>query len=929
VTDVIPELELIIGQPEAAAALPAPEAANRFRSTFRNLVRAFASEEHPLVIFLDDLQWSDIASLKLIELLLTDEETNHVLWIGAYREAELGPEHILHITLRNLRDADVSLEGIGILPLEPEHTTKLVVDTLFPALPDAERLAALIQAKTDGNPFFVRVLLRSLNEQGLLRFDSARGGWNWDIAKVEEARLSDDVVELMASKIERLGAKTREALKYAACIGNRFDLKLLATVAGRTPLAVAEDLWEAVERGIIRPIGDGYKYLSRTSDASDISALALDDDVDVHYQFVHDKVQLAAYKVLGESERREVHLRIGRLLLIHRTEAEVRESVFSVINHLNTGIVLIDDPAERQRLASLNLVAGRRATQSIAYDSAVNYLRQGLALLPAHAWSSCYEVNFQLNRELMKAEYLAGNVNGALELYQPLLDHARTTLEKGDVYVAKVELDASLKHNEEAVKSAQDGLKTLGMSVPSSATVPAILTELARFEWKLRKLRISDIPRLPELKDPTTRVGLTLMISAVPAAYFVDTRFAAVLMLRIANITLSEGLTDVSPFGFAGYGLVLSGQLNSHEKAYEFAELAHKLNERFRNPWLDTKLAFMTALFIRVWVRPFEEVRRQLDEAYHTGLQKGDLNYALYSGVKSVTVSLLEGLNLSRVIDMTTTLLPPVSKMGEHDGEGMLTVLRRTCLCLRGDFPEPPSFGDPDWDEAAFAGYLADERVPTPQAYFYYNLFKSMVLYMFGDHDEAARHLAVVEMRLESTMAQPVLADFYFYQCLNAAALYHDSPRDRRRHDKAIKASLKRLEKWAKLCPANFEPRYLLAAAEKSRLEGHPGDTLIFYNRAIESARRYGALHCEAISYERTARVCLGSAQSVVGESYLRESRSAYRRWGASAKSNLLSAEFPDVLPDESLTGEMLLDPDSLSPRITQASSAKVLDIDT
>ncbi|MGB1016218.1 MAG: hypothetical protein ACPG4T_18930, partial [Nannocystaceae bacterium] len=319
----------------------------------------------------------------------------------------------------------------------------------------------------------------------------------------------------------------------------------------------------------------------------------------------------------------------------------------------------------------------------------------------------------------------------------------------------------------------------------------------------------------------------------------------------------------------------------------------------------------------------------QLDEAYHTGLQKGDLNYALYSGVKSVTVSLLEGLNLSRVIDMTTSLLPQVSKMGEHDGEGMLTVLRRTCLCLRGDFPEPPSFGDPDWDEAAFAGYLADERVPTPQAYFYYNLFKSMVLYMFGDHDEAARHLAVVEMRLESMMAQPVLADFYFYQCLNAAALYHDSPRDRRRHDKAIKVSLKRLEKWAKLCPANFEPRYLLAAAEKARLEGHAGDTLILYNRAIESARRYGALHCEAISYERAARFCLGSAQSVVGESYLRESRSAYRRWGASAKSNLLSAEFPDVLPDESLTGEMLLDPDSLSPRITQASSAKVLDIDT
>ncbi len=929
VSDVIPELVHIIGEPPPAAELPAPEAANRFRSTFRNFVRAFASEEHPLVIFLDDLQWTDPASLNLIELLLTDGQTNYVLWIGAYREAELGPDHMLHVTLRNLREAEVNLEGIGIEPLGPEHTTALVVDTLRPAIADVKRLAELIQAKTEGNPFFVRVLLRSLNEQGLLRFDSARGGWDWDIAKVEEAKLDDDVVDLMASKIERLSPKTRESLKYAACIGNRFDLKLLATVAERTPIAVAEDLWEAVERGIVRPIGDGYKYLSRTADASDVSVLTLNDDVDVSYQFVHDKVQLAAYSVLGESQRREVHLRIGRLLLRSRTSDEIRESVFSVINHLNTGIVLIDDPAERQHLAELNLIAGRRATQSIAYDSACNYLRQGLALLPAHAWSSCYEVNFQLNRELMKAEYLAGNVNAALELYQPLLDHARTTLEKGDVYVAKVELDASLKHNEDAVKTAQDGLKSLGMSVPSSATVPAILAELARFEWKLRKLRPSDIPRLPELKDPKTRLGLTLMISAVPAAYFVDTRFAAVLMLRIANITLSEGLTDVSPFGFAGYGLVLSGQLNSHEKAYAFAELAHTLNDRFRNPWLDTKLAFMTALFIRVWVRPFEEVRRQLDEAYHTGLQKGDLNYALYSGVKAVTISLLEGLNLSRVIDLTTTLLPPVSKMGEHDGEGMLTVLRRTCMCLRGDFPEPPSFDDEGWNEREFATYLADESVPTPQAYFYYSLFKSMVLYLFGDHDEAARHLAVAEGRLESMMAQPVLADFHFYQCLNAAALYGEIPRDRKRHDKTLKTSLRRLEKWSKLCPQNFEPRYLLAAAEKARIEGRVGETVVLYNRAIESSRRYGALHCEAIAFERAARFCLATGQVVIGENYLRESRSAYRRWGAAAKANLLAAEFPDVLPDESLTGELRLDTDALSPRITQASSAKVLDIDT
>ncbi|MCB9749019.1 MAG: AAA family ATPase [Myxococcales bacterium] len=922
VTDVLPELALIIGEPAQVPELPAAESANRFRSTFRNLVRVFATEEHPLVIFLDDLQWSDIASLKLIELLLTDPRTSHLLWIGAFRDNEVGPGHLLLETLDDLRDAGVPVHREDITPLSLEHTAALIRDTLKPSLGDVDALSVLLQGKSGGNPFFLRVLLQSLYDQGIIGFDAERAGWRWDERRVEDARLSEDVVEIMAAKIGELTLDTREVLKLAACIGNRFDLSLLAIVAQEPDVMIAQHLWEALEKGLIRPVGDAYKYVGTAEDTSASGA----ESNRVIYQFVHDKVYQAAYSLLSESERRLAHLRIGRLLLRGRTEDELRERVFDIVSHLNIGIPLIENPEERRRVAELNLVAGRRATKSVAYDSAVSLLRQGIELLPRDAWREAYELTFSLYRGCMEAEYLNGNIDGAKGLYEPLLGSAATNLDRGDIYALKVTLDAGEKHNKEALATAIEGLQALGFGLPS-ASKSSLLREVARININLRRHRFEDIARLPEIESPIMRVALKVMQAAVAPAYFEDTFFAALIMLRIANLTLRNGMSEVSPFGFAGYGLFLSGILRMHRSAHNYAVLAETILERFQNPSSSVKVTFVTALFINSWVKPFSEVRKQLHEVYLQGFQIGEHSFALYAGVKKVTFSLLEGMNLRMVAETADTMFPQVQRLGELDGIGMLTAMKRAISCLRGELPAAPSFSGPEFDERGFERELHESSVHQPQAIFYFHLFKGMTLYLFGQHGEARRHFGELELRLETMLSQPVLVDFHFYYALNELAERAAGSGRQRRADRIVSRSVRLLRKWAESCPENFGARSQLLEAERARVLGRQGEALMRYNRALERARSSRSSALEALAGELAARMCMSTDQRAVGESYLRESRLAYRRWGALAKVERLNEEFPGILPRSASLGITGVELDVFTPRDTTTSQASSFDI--
>ncbi len=921
--DVVPELELIIGAQAPVPGLPPTESANRFRSLFSKLVQVFAREEHPLVLFLDDLQWSDLAALKLIEQLAIDNELANLLILGAYRDHEVPPDHLLNQIVRAIEEAGREIARHTLQPLDLEHTAALVRDTLTPTKRDAGELVRVIQTKTEGNPFFVRVLLSSLYEQGALRFDRSQGGWLWDDAELASVRLSDDIVALMSSRIGELSRPARDAIEHAACLGNRFTLELLSIITEQQPRIVVRDLWEALERGLIQALGDSYKYVGASSEGSS-TTLSLPHDIE--YRFVHDKVQHAAYSRLDPRRRQEIHLRVGRLLLA-RAEAdgeELGDKLFTVTAHLAAAAPLINAPDERLNLARLNLAAGRRAKLAIAYRSAVNHLRSGVDLLPDDAWRSQYELTFALHRELMESEYLGGNVEAALVLFQPLVDRARTDLERAEVYELKVSLETYRKQNALALATAFEGLAQLGVHLPQSATVPIVLLEFLRVQLARRWRGAEELTGLPDLDEPRKRLLQRLLTTAAPAAYFVDTKLAALILLKSARISLRDGYTDMSAFGIAGYGFVLSGVFGRHKEAYEFGKLALRLNERFKNSWLDVKLDFLVGLFIANWVEPFAAARRRLHRSYQQGIGQGDLAFALYSGVMYTNVALVQGQTVDRIYGLAESMEPTAQRAGEIDGIAMLTSIKRMCMALRGQTLQPTRFDTVDWSEQDFERGLDDKT--TPQAMFYYNLHKLIALYLFGEYEAARAVSTRLEQRLETVLAQPASADFVFYDALTAAARYGAATRrDRGRIRGALARATKKLQRWSGFCPNNFAARLLIVRAEQARVLGRR-DTFILYNQAIQTARTHESIICEALALELTARYALGAGYDVAVESYATAACDAYRRWGARAKVEQLSHEFGDHFPMYALPPALEEPEPAASASATMTSTAQDLD---
>ncbi|MCB9569623.1 MAG: AAA family ATPase [Myxococcales bacterium] len=917
---VLPELELIVGPQPPVPTLPPNESANRFRSVFQALLHAFGQEHHPLVIFLDDLQWSDLASLKLIEAIIGDRGSRYMLWLGAYRDTDVDASHLVSQTVRSIEEDGLVVQRIELRPLSLADTTSMIRDALTPSAHSPERLAEIIHAKTDGNPFFVRTLLRAFYEQGTIFFDSERTCWRWDEDKLHAVRLSDDVVDLMTSRIGSLSERASKVLTMAACVGNRFGLSLLARCVERSPAEVAQDLWEAVEMGLIRPLGDGYKYISTLGE---VAAAVAEGSVRVEYQFLHDKVQQAAYSLLTEAESRRNHLNIGRLLLAGATRGEVDEIIFAVVNHLNVASPLITSREERIRLAGLDLNAGRRAKQAIAYEAAVSYLRQGTALLPADTWSTCYELTFDLYRERVQAEHLAGNFEEAMTLFAPLLDNARSDLERAEIYEVKATLETAQKQNRAAIDSANAGLRLLGLQIPQAGSIPAILQMLAKVQWALRGRRAQDLMDLPEMSDRRKIVTLRLLIAIAPAAYFVDAKIFSIILLQIAHISIRYGLSEISAFGFAGYGIVLSGAIGAHAAAYEFGRLALQLNEHFRNPWLDAKLDFMVATFMASWLRPLPEIHDQLTRGSQRGLQTGDLTYASFAGGYAMLILLVEGQPLDRVQAAATSLAPLMRRAGESDGQGLVVLIEKVALCLRGESVDDTSLSTADFDEQGFLATLGDET--TPVSKFYYRLYKALILYIFGHHHAMQPLLRALERSEELALANPMYVDFHLLDALCASSLADEGNRSSERR---IRRAARKLGKLARLCPGNFEARYLLVTAEEHRISGAGGATLTAYNRAIQAARSSGARQIEAIALERAGRYCVTSGQRLVAGFYLGGALTAYRRWGAIAKAERLADEFREFMPPHVFAGVMsAVGRGTLTS--TASTSARSLDIGT
>jgi predicted ATPase len=650
--DVIPELEQIIGQQPAASALTGSAAQNRFNLLFQKFIEVFTTVDHPLVMFLDDLQWADVASLQLLKLLMKDN--GYLLMLGAYRDNEVSPAHPFMLTIAELQKANVTVNTITLGPLVLEQTNRLIADTLRCDRTLAQPLTQLVDRKTQGNPFFTTQFLKALQVEGCISFDRDRGYWQCDIAQVNALAITDDVVAFMASQLQKLPAETQQVLKLAACIGNQFDLTTLGIVLKRSPTEVAIALWKALQEGLILPSTQIYKFFQ----GEDPTQSDPEKSVNPVYRFLHDRIQQAAYSLIPEAQKALTHWEIGQLLWQASLKSQQQlqeEKIFDIVNHLNLGQTNISCCSQAQQLAQLNLQAGERAKLSSAYHAAKIYCQIGISLLPTDAWETDYALVYALHRHGSEAAYLSGDFDRAEALYQSALAQAQTPLDKAVIYRVQMTQYQLQGRNAEAISIQRQSLQLLGWSAPENPEniQQCLDAEIETVDQFLQRQTIVSILELPKMVDANVAELLRILQILFYAAWLDGQPTLALLALaKMTTLSLQYGNSDMSPFGYVGYGLIANALLKNATQAYQFGNMAVQLCEQFDNADVRGMTNFLFAADVHSWKRPLRDADRYYDDAYKYGMDAGNWLTIGFMVMQSGSDRLTYGKNLEELYEI-------------------------------------------------------------------------------------------------------------------------------------------------------------------------------------------------------------------------------------------------------------------------------------
>ncbi|MDI1451023.1 AAA family ATPase [Polyangium sp. 6x1] len=895
IVDLIPELALLLGPQPSLSELAPAEAQNRFALVFESFVRAFTSEAHPLAIFLDDLQWVDPASLRLLRILLAGPESRYLLVIGAYRDNEVEPGHPLLVALDELRKEGVGIRSITLSPLSSKAVGDMIGDTLGCGAEACAPLAELVFAKTHGNPFFINQLLRDLHKQELIAFDARARSWVWDLERIQRANTTDNVVDFMMHKLRGLAPSTQRVLKLAACIGHTFSLRTLATLAEQSMTETAATLGEALQEGLVLPLDTSDRFLDVVpSDAAEAPA---NEPFDVSYKFLHDRVQHAAYGLLEGGRERETHLRIGRLMLAGRAPGALGEELFDIVNHLDIGAELITDPAERGMLARLNLAAGRKAKAAAAYQIAAGYFGSGLALLSASSWDEDHELAFWLHVEQAECEAIQGRMDASDALFEVLLARAEKKLDLAHVHCLRMNLCTTAGRLPEAIQAGLRGLALFGVEIPGDeeARKAQLAREMEEVRANLGERRIEDLVDAPAMTDPERRAVQKLLIFLTSPAYYEGPTFIALVALKQVEISLRYGNSDGSAYGYVLYGFILSGGMDRYEEGYRYGRLALALQEKFGSAELTAKVNMVFGVFLH-FTRPVREAIAYYKRAYESDLVSGDFVYTSHACFYTMIVRLSLGEELSAVREELDRFLGLTQRTKEAMAIGFLTIAKHTLAALTGRTASRTSLASESFDEAAFVA--SQEAAGALFITCWYYTVKAQLFYLHGDLRAALEMARLAEERLGSSAGQYFATELSFYFCMASHALSAGaSPEERARYAAAAEPHQEKLARLASICPENFRQKILLVRAEEARAAGREAEAIDLYDAAIEAARENGYTSLEALASELCARLYLSKGKTRVAHIYMSDAHYAYLRWGATAKADDIVERHSHLLP--------------------------------
>ena len=621
IIDVIPEVELIIGQQAPVPQLGVAESQNRFNRVFKQFIHAFTAVGHPLVLFLDDLQWADAASVNLVENLMTDPESQYLLLIGAYRDNEVNATHPLMLMLETIQAFGATVEELLLKPLAAPHITQLLTDTFNCESSQAETLADLLFQKTQGNPFFLTQLLKVLYQDNLLTFDYRSGFWQWDLNRIQSQALTDNVVDLMVNKIQRLSEPTQQVLQLAACVGNRFNLEILAVVNEKSPSATAIDLWSALRAGLILPLSDTYK-IPQLLNQSELATYC-NTAVQVDYKFLHDRVQQAAYSLIPTDQQKQVHLKVGKLLLHNTEKSQLEEHLFEIVNHLNAGSSLIVEPAERYELAELNLKAGQRAKSSSAFVTALKLLETGVSYLPENSWRDNYLLTLTLYLQSGEAEFLNGKYEEALLIFEQTFSQVQTTLDMCRVNEYRIMCYRMENDLNSAYKIGLNTLKLLGLEFTAYPDDAYLLEKLNQTKKVISERTTFSLAELPPMQDEEKLMAQRILKEIWPIAYFLGSKALHITSMNITQLSVQYGNSPISVFGYMLYAFNLVFQYGEVDSGYEFGELSLHLHEVLRTKELEANILNMWGGLVCHYKDHISESKPYLLKGFNSGLETG------------------------------------------------------------------------------------------------------------------------------------------------------------------------------------------------------------------------------------------------------------------------------------------------------------------
>ncbi|MDM8557873.1 ATP-binding sensor histidine kinase [Candidatus Parabeggiatoa sp. HSG14] len=895
IIDVIPEVELIIGQQPPVPALGAVESQNRFNLVFQNFIRVFCQKKHPLIIFLDDLQWVDSATLKLMELMMTDTHTHHLFLIGAYRDNEVSPSHPLIVALEEFQKKQALINQITLTPLSQAHIILMLVDTLHSNQQVVKPLADRIVQKTGGNPFFVQQFLRTLHEENLFTLNHKCQCWEWDLAQIEAQGITDNVVDLMIGRLKKLPIKTQQILKLAACVGNSFNLRTLAVIHEKPIITTHHDLLPAIQIGLILPLSEQHVI-----DAESESQCRLFDKC----KFLHDRVQQAADALIVEENKPALHLKIGRLILESMSPLELEESLFEVVDHLNQGQAFITDDSEKAQLAKLNLTAAHKAKLSSAYSAALKYVTAGMAYLPNNCWETNYTQTLSYYLEKGEIEYLNASWDDSIATFDAAFKQVNNLLDRCKINEYKATLYRMKNDLKMALDIGVQALGELGIELKAFPNEADVAADIERLKQMTAGKDIDSLFELPELEAPLKLAAMALLRECFAPAYFLGSRLISIIGIRMTEITIQYGNSPHSAVGYIFYSAItLAVNLNDYDNAYQFGKLSLRLNEeRYHEKLHDALILDMWGTFVCHHKEPLPNAREYLLRGYYSGVETGSYQWGGYCAMIHVFMCFWGLHTLPGVLDKVDKIVPGLQEIDPHmiqlqyyyavkaTALNLIEPVEDWSILSEAAWPEVNEFLKVSREQDDIMTLLVDTTCRLSLANWYHDPKKAAEYAELGD-----KYVAGVP----GVFINPV---FHFHQALayTAAYEYTDAAKQAQYLEK-LQSNLSKFELWANHYPGTYLHQALLIKAEIARIGENDSEAMDLYDRAIASAGENGFTQNEALANEFAARFWLTKGKETFAQLYLKQAYYGYQQWGAKNKLSDLKEKYPQLLEQTSI----------------------------